>query len=302
MKLRNVRLLFACSIVSVLGGTLETSFAAPADGKSKEPIAVFILAGQSNMVGQGDGAALPEALRTGNDRVVRWVDGKWQALRPIKPAPANFKKRGIKGPTFGPDVSFGAEIGKAWPARRIGIVKVSVGGTGILAWSPKWTREQADRSRDGKKGDLYAQILQQVAAIRKTEPVELKGFFWMQGGKDMRYPDLADEYADNLKTLIISLRKDLKAPDLPAFIAAPFDPRVLEGGAKDSPEMKRILESRPGALKVAAAWVDAGKAIPDTVPVSMPDLERWPQNVHYNTAGCLKAGRLFAKAYLESLK
>jgi len=281
---------------------LTVAIVAPVDGKPKEPTAVFILAGQSNMVGQGDGSELPEPLRAGNDRVVRWVDGQWQPLRPIKPAPESFKKRGIKGPTFGPDVSFGAELGKAWSGRRIGIVKVSVGGTGILAWSPKWTREQADRSRDGKKGDLYAQILQQVAAIRKVEPVDLKGFFWLQGGKDMRYPDLADEYADNLKTLVSSLRRYLKAPDLPAFIAAPFDPDMLKGDAKDTPEMKRILESRPGALKVASAWANADKEIPHTVTVFMPDLERWPQNVHYNTAGCLEAGRLFAKAYLKSLK
>jgi hypothetical protein len=259
------------------------------------------LAGQSNMVGQGDGSELSEALQTGNERILRWVKGDWQPLRPILPASENFKNRGIKGPTFGPEISFGSEIGSAFPDHRFGILKVSVGGTGILPWSPTWSLEQADRSGDGKKGDLYKAIIDQVSAIRKKGPIELKGFFWLQGGKDMRYPDLADEYAANLEKLISSLRNDLNTPDLPAFIGVPFNPTNMTDEEKNTPKMQQILDGRPGAIKVALAWANAEKAIPHTTSVLMPGLECWPNNVHYSTAGCLQAGRRFANAYLDSL-
>jgi hypothetical protein len=278
------------------------AFSPPASAEDAAPIEVFILAGQSNMVGQGDGSELPDALQKGNGRVLRWVDGAWQSLRPIKPSTDSFLKRGIKGPTFGPEISFGSEIGTALPDRRIGIVKVSVGGTGILAWSPTWTLEEANRSGDGKKGDLYKAIIDQVTAIRKKEPVELKGFFWLQGGKDMRYPDLADEYAANLVNLVTALRKDLGAPELPAFVGVPFDPSKMTDEEKNSPEMQQILDSRPGAIIVAAAWAQAEDKIPHTTSVLMPGLERWPNNVHYSTAGCLQAGRHFANAFLEPLE
>jgi hypothetical protein len=36
--------------------------------------------------------------------------------------------------------------------------------------------------------------------------------------------------------------------------------------------------------------------------VPLRDVERHPKNVHYNTAGQLKLGRLFAEAYLELAK
>ena len=39
---------------------------------------VFVLAGQSNMVGYGDSTELPDDLRKGNDRVLMFEDGKWQ--------------------------------------------------------------------------------------------------------------------------------------------------------------------------------------------------------------------------------
>ena len=45
---------------------------------SDKSIKVFICAGQSNMVGCGDSMKLPDDLRSGNNRVLMFEDGKWQ--------------------------------------------------------------------------------------------------------------------------------------------------------------------------------------------------------------------------------
>ena len=62
---------------------------------------VFILAGQSNMVGWGDSAKLPDDLRNGNHRVLMFEDGKWQPLRPFRKAQKNQEKFGMTEFSFG---------------------------------------------------------------------------------------------------------------------------------------------------------------------------------------------------------
>ncbi|MEZ6124249.1 MAG: sialate O-acetylesterase [Planctomycetaceae bacterium] len=51
---------------------------------AEKPLKVFILAGQSNMVGWGDSSKLPDELKSGTDRVLMFENEKWQRLRPIK--------------------------------------------------------------------------------------------------------------------------------------------------------------------------------------------------------------------------
>lgn len=48
------------------------------------PIKVFVLAGQSNMVGWGDSLKLEDDLRNGNGRVLMFENGNWQPLKPFQ--------------------------------------------------------------------------------------------------------------------------------------------------------------------------------------------------------------------------
>jgi hypothetical protein len=50
-----------------------------------------------------------------------------------------------------------------------------------------------------------------------------------------------------------------------------------------------------------AQW-DAQEAITNAKMVIIRDVETHPQNVHFNTAGQLECGRLFAEAYLGLLE
>ncbi|MFU8781105.1 MAG: sialate O-acetylesterase [Kiritimatiellia bacterium] len=79
-------------------------------------------------------------------------------------------------------------------------------------------------------GQEYMELLN---SIRKTlddmeryypdyngRPVALAGLFWFQGISDASTPAMAAEYATHLPNLIRDLRRDLKAPELPAVITA----------------------------------------------------------------------------------
>ena len=56
----------------------------------------------------------------------------------------------------------------------------------------------------------------------------------------------------------------------------------------------------PAVEFVLKAQWEAHKEIPHTRTVILRDIETYPKNVHYNTNGQLKVGKLFAAAFLES--
>lgn len=181
----------------------------------EKPLKVFILAGQSNMVGWGDSLKLPDSLRKGNDRVLMFENGGWQRLKPFREAMKNQEKFGMTEFSFGPEIAFGHEMAKAWPDETIGIVKVAVGGTSILTWKPDWSQEEANRVGQGRVGSLYKRLIEKVEQARKARDIEIVGFVWVQGGGDMKNVSVAKEYLDNLKSLVAAVRTDTGVPDLP---------------------------------------------------------------------------------------
>jgi hypothetical protein len=276
---------------------LIVTVATSADAADK-PIKVFILAGQSNMVGWGDSTKLPDDLRQGSDRVLMFENGRWQPLRPHAPANLGQQRVGLTEFYFGPEIAFGHEMARAWPEETIGIIKLAVGGTSVLAWKPDWSRKDADRVKQGHHGPLYRKLLEKVEAARQARDIEILGFLWLQGGGDTKNADVAREYLDNLKSLVAALRKETKVVDLP-FI---YGTTRIEGipddltGFREPPELP---PGRPGAFLVLKAQFDARKAIPHSTMVILRDIEKHPKNVHYNTAGQLEVGKLFAEAFLE---
>lgn len=255
----------------------DTMGAGPAPIPAKGKLRVFILAGQSNMTGAGQAAELPAPYNQPHERIRIWAHHRWEYLVPSK--------------NFGPEISFTHRLADLYPEDTIGIIKVAIGGTGILAFSPTWSREQADRSKDGHKGNLYKDITDAVTSARAIAPFELAGFLWRQGGTDMPYPDLAAAYLDHFTRMITALRSDLKAPDMPVFAGnymtnAELEPRRAELDAK-----------KPGMSTVIKAQNDAAEKLPHTIIVVHGEkLPTRPDGVHYNTEGQLLFGRMFADA------
>jgi len=249
---------------------------------------VFILSGQSNMVGQGQANELPEPLRKPHGRIRIWVDGKWQHLVPTR--------------RFGPEVSFAQELARAWPEDCVGIIKVAIGGTGILAFVPDWKKEQADRTSDGHKGPIYKTIIGCFQAAKGAGEFELMGFVWKQGGKDMRNAGTAKEYLANFRKLIAGLRKDTGVADLPAFISTYRSKEELAKALQD-PQIRALTlarsRSRPGLVDVLKAHTEAPDKIPHVVAVAHGKLPMRPDGIHFNTEGQLKHGKLLAEAVLK---
>jgi len=257
----------------------------PAEGKK---IKLFILSGQSNMVGQGASYQLDDAAKRGNERVLMFENGKWQPLRPLKK-------------NFGPEIAFGREMAKAWPNETIGIVKQAVGGTGILAWHPNWTKEQANRTNDARKGNLWKALTDKVQKACAAADCQIVGFVWLQGGKDMQKVDLAREYLDNLKALVQGIRKKFDVPDMP-FVLGSYRMKSLPEDLSGMEGKVKAFTARQGAYYVLQAQYEAEKALPPANMVPLIDIERHPNDVHFNTNGQLKAGKLFAEGYLELVR
>jgi hypothetical protein len=261
-----------------------------------KPLKTFIFAGQSNMRGWGDSAKLPDELRKGNDRVLMFEEGIWQPLRPHSPAFRIQQPYGLTEFHFGPEISFGNELAKAFPDETIGIIKFAAGGSSILAWKPDWSKEDADRIGQGGRGSLFKKLMDKVKQAQAARDIEIVGFIWQQMGRDTTKVEVAKEYLDNLKSLVAAVREDTGASDL-VFIYG-------SGRARDLPDdlsglVPHEIKGRAGALWVLKAQWDAQTEIPNAKMVILRDLERHGKNPHFNTAGQLTLGKLFAEAYLE---
>lgn len=264
-----------------------------------KPLKVFILAGQSNMVGWGDSLKLSDDLRSGNDRILMFENGKWQPLKPFQKAQKHHEKFGMTEFSFGPEIAFAHEVANAWPDETIGVVKFAVGGTSILTWKPDWSKEDADRVGQGRLGSLYGKLIEKVDRARKARDIEIVGFVWVQGGGDMKKVDVAKEYLGNLKSLVAAVRKETGVQELPFFCGS-------VRRAEDPDDLSDLSPQRIGGPYPAIQWVikaqwEAQKEIPVARTVILRDIETHPMNVHYNTAGQIKVGQLFAAAFLKSV-
>ena len=237
------------------------------------------------MAGQGLSAELPPEMLRPNNRLLMFAKGKWQPLRPLRY-------------TFGPEIAFGHAMAKAWPDETIGIVKQARGGTGILAWHPDWTAEKADLTGDARKGNLWKELTDKVRDARNAADCEIMAFVWQQGGKDMQKLETGKQYLSNLRALIEGLRKETGVPDLPLVLGSYRQEGIPDDLSNFVPE-KYTGRGRPGAPYVLKAQFDAQKELAPAKMIPLRELERHPENVHYNTNGQLELGRLFAEGFLE---
>lgn len=272
----------------------ETYTPAPIDQNKKygpaseKKIKLFILSGQSNMVGQGLSGELSEDMWRGNERVLMFEGGKWQPLRPLKI-------------TFGPEIAFASEMAKAWPGETIGVVKQARGGTGVLAWHPEWTAEKADLTGDARKGNLWKELTDKVHKACENADCEIMGFIWQQGAKDMSKVETGKMYLVNLGALTEGLRREFGVPDLPLVLGSYRMGDVPDDLSDLDPE-KYEAPNRAGGAYVLKAQYDAQKELWPAKMVPIRGLKKHKYNVHLNTSGQLELGRLFAGGYLEVFK
>ena len=167
--------------------TIKTTFDV-GDGRN---LAIFLLMGQSNMVGR-DTTGIESQVPDSRIGYMDWT-GQWKlAVEPIH--------RGGTG--FGPGTFFAKAWLKISSDAKVGLVPCAAGGTPLSRWE--------------KGGDLYAAALAQAKIASNSG--RLCGVLWHQGETDAASSELASTYEARLTKMFQNFRQDIGKPDLPIVI------------------------------------------------------------------------------------
>jgi hypothetical protein len=211
-----------------------------ADDASKGPLKVFILAGQSNMEGQGmialdpkrnDGKGSLEYLVKNPATAERFKhlkdsDGKWAVRNDVwiwylgRKGPLTVGY-GAREDRIGPELGFGHVIGEACDEQVL-LIKIAWGGKSLA-------KDFRPPSSGGEVGPYYRELFKHVKDVLgdlKTlfpeydgRGYEVAGFGWHQGWNDRVNQAFNDAYEQNMVNFIRDVRKELGNEKLPFVIA-----------------------------------------------------------------------------------
>ncbi len=234
---------------------LKTLWSEPAE--SSKPMKVFILAGQSNMEGQGIIAADPK--RNGGKGSLEYLvrepgtaarfghlvdkDGKWGVrddvwISYLDRQGALTVGYGPKPDRIGPELGFGWVLGDV-VAEPVLLIKCAWGGkslavdfrppsAGKVPYSLGEKQDAEVVADPGIVGKYYRETVTltkaALANVKELVPGSdgryvVAGFGWHQGWNDRINDKFNAEYEENMAHFIRDIRKDLGAPALPFVIA-----------------------------------------------------------------------------------
>ncbi len=205
-----------------------------------KPLKVFILAGQSNMEGQGFIQADPkrnagkgslehltkDPATADKFKHLLGKDGAWAVRDDVWIHYLDRKGKltvgyGAKEDRIGPELGFGRVVGETYDEPVL-LIKLAWGGKSLAV-------DFRPPSSGGEVGPYYKEIVQRTKAVLKDlkkefpefgdRQYELAGFGWHQGWNDRVNQAFNDEYEKNMAHFIRDIRKDLGVKDLPFVIA-----------------------------------------------------------------------------------
>jgi alpha-galactosidase len=213
----------------------------PAEGKLK----IFILSGQSNMVGFGQVKGSPGTMETyvkSNPKDYGHLvdkDGKPVVRDDVWVVNLSYEAKekmgwlttgyGGSDDHIGPEYAFGFTVGDYYEDPVL-IIKSAWGGRSLYHnfLSPSSAKYPTPK-KDGDMGFQYAEILRHVKEItgnlKKYYPgyagkgYEIVGFGWHQGWNDRINQTAVDAYEKNMVNFVKDIRKDLGVEKLPFVIA-----------------------------------------------------------------------------------
>jgi hypothetical protein len=234
---------------------------------------LFILAGQSNMVGW---SPIPEGERTDPRIYVFGKDYRWKIARhPIEDASNQVdmvSENRLAG--FGPGMDFAFALLESQPELVIGLIPCAKNSSGII----QWQRDLSDRS-------LYGSCLKRTYAASPMG--QLAGILFFQGETDALRPELSlevepkpYEWSELFSSFITDFRHDLGEPELPVVFAE--------------------LGSRP-ALQAFINWEvirqqQQSVELPMLARIKTEDLP-YHDGLHFTVESYRTIGRRFADAY-----
>jgi hypothetical protein len=228
---------------------------------------VFLLAGQSNMRGQGFNSELTPPYDTAQTNVAFWHDGAWVDLAP------GF---GNTSTQFGPEVSFGYTIKQEMAPDSILLIKYAANGTALYNdWAPP-------------SGPQYSAFMTTArAALADLDAngidYEISAMLWLQGESDALEGQGA-AYETNLRNFIDDMRTQFNVADLPFYIA----------------RVRDYYGTEEQSALVRAAQVDVAESTDNVEWFDTDSYNPLINGGHYNAAGQIGIGIDFAITHLLS--
>lgn len=177
----------------------------------------------------------------------------------IPVSPSSFEVKG-----FGPEVSFAYDISKK---EKIGIIKVSAGNTTL---AEEWNSDP--------KGYLYMKTMSEIRAAGATRKIAIKGVMWMQGESDGGNIEYAKSYKSNLEKFIRNIKSETGNENLTFSVCRITSPVSM---FKYTPIVRNAQEE---ITENGYRWFDCD------------NLSKGPDNLHYDTQGIVKLGKLFSES------
>ncbi|WP_440875648.1 sialate O-acetylesterase [Thalassotalea sp. PLHSN55] len=274
------------------------------NSKTKPPINIVLLAGQSNMAGAGNYNALSvdtiKRIKAIQDRVTISVDNS-----PLQPLSYTYSDHHLKkygfGETFGPELYMALTLAEQNPKQHYVFIKTAVGGTSLQgAWNPNWSQEKANTAEKGHKQQLklFSQHINQTKQVlaqleKNQQRYKISALVWLQGENDAARELRARHYHDNLTALISAYRHKLKTPNLTVLIG---QINSTYGNFPQGPAMVR------NAQKQAAETDSNVYLITTSTNSTWQDFPKHIDNVHYNTQGQTRLGKVFANTLINITK
>lgn len=235
-------------------------------------VQVFLLAGQSNMQGQGVVSMdHPQYYNGGKGNLVwsmhhspsknlmkhlRDAGGNWversdvqisyKAKDEVRKGPLSIGYTGYGNHShIGPELQFGHVVGDHVDEPVL-LIKTAWGGKSLH-------QDFRPPSASGDTGEYYLKMVGEIRAALDAlgnRPYRLRGFIWMQGWNDMVSKQATAEYAENLVLFAKDLRTEFQTSDLPFIVG-----ELGNGGPakKDSGMDKFRQAQRAGTSKIPHA-------------------------------------------------
>lgn len=278
-------LLFLSSLgAQVLDQAIDTD-------KNRKRTKVFLLAGQSNMGGKGDGNLLTEEekkeLISASEQIDFFYKGRYSGPLSLTEASSYDRENYNLEKSFGPELFFGIEMAKAFPQERFVFIKSAIGGTSLYgAWNSDWNREQAKvmNEEDGPKlYDDFQVYIREILSSMDPETYEFAGMLWVQGEADSKVPIAGQNYGKNLQRLIESMRSFTHCSDLPFMMFQVGKGKVVKGMKKVERKMENVI------------------LIPQNNNPESSDfyIQYPPPKGHYTYESMKKIGKRFAEEYIS---
>ncbi|MFK7798509.1 MAG: sialate O-acetylesterase [Aureispira sp.] len=273
----------------------------------KDTVKVFILAGQSNMVGLGNNSALPSAWNWKEDFKKVWIYqgnpvvdgranggvGKWAVMQPGHGAGfASNGQQNYLSSRFGPELSFAQRLTELYPNEKIALIKYAQGGTSIDSmaagqygcWEPDYSVvNQYDNFLTTIKGALGSWDIDDDG---KEDILVPAGIVWMQGESDAAFTEaIAGRYCSHLQRLMTLMRTHLQDDTLPIVIGKISDSYQDQGRPVwKHGELVQYAQEKYVMLDQHAEIVRN--------TASYNYLDPW----HYDSMGYVDLGKAFAEA------